>query len=73
MKDKNLKKWLGNSKLKDSEDNPLLLFHGTQSEFNIFDLKYTDEENYFGKGFYFTDNYNDAVINYEGFCYYFGR
>lgn len=62
---KNFQIWNEGSKLKNEDDEPLILYHGTHSSFNIFDLNYTSAENYYGKGFYFTDNVDDAVNNYE--------
>lgn len=59
------KLWFENSKTIDDNNEPLILYHGTHSQFNVFDINYTNAENYYGKGFYFTSNINDAHDNYE--------
>jgi len=33
----NFKKWFGDSKVVDKEGNPLVVYHGTDKEFNVFD------------------------------------
>ncbi|MFP0402600.1 hypothetical protein [Acinetobacter baumannii] len=56
------KNWFGDSKVVDSEGNPLVVFHGTKSEFSIFDLKKAGKSDagVVGKAFYFTPYKNQA-------------
>lgn len=52
----NFKRWFGNSKVVDSQGNPLVVYHGTLSQFDEFlinDSKFTQLK---GQGVYFTDN-----------------
>lgn len=56
----NFKKWFGDSKIIDSNGNPIICYHGSNTKnIKIFNLdfvgKNTDSGMY-GKGFYFTDN-----------------
>lgn len=58
------KRWFGNSKLVDSEGNPLVVYHGGHfkaDEFEGFDSDLTDPENDLGAGFYFTTSKTDAM------------
>ena len=50
------KKWFGNSKVV-KNGKPLVVYHGTNKEFNVFDLKYfgQSDDGFFGKAFYFGD------------------
>ena len=51
------KKWFGDSKVVDSNGKPLVVYHGTKSDFNEFDLNKTGSNNdsgMWGKGFYFS-------------------
>lgn len=54
--EENFKKWFGKSVVKDSEGNPLVVYHGTNKKFEIFDTKKIGETNgrMEGAGFYFT-------------------
>lgn len=54
--------WFGDSKVADSEGNPLVVYHGTKSEFSIFDLKKAGKSDagVVGKAFYFTPYKNQA-------------
>ena len=36
------KKWFGDSKIVDEDGNPLVVYHGTKREFNVFETKYPD-------------------------------
>jgi hypothetical protein len=47
-------KWFGDSKVVDSEGNPLVMYHGTDAEFNVFD---SEKGKKWAKkvGFWFTD------------------
>src|SRR5690606_938408 len=57
----NFKKWFGNSKVVDENGNPKVVYHGTPSSgFSAFDIEHlgknTDDQGYYGEGFYFTDS-----------------
>ena len=60
----NFKEWFGDSKVVDEKGNPLVVYHGTDKEFNIFDESYTafntDNQGFLGRGFYFTTRKEDA-------------
>lgn len=59
------KKWFGSSKAVDDAGNPLIVFHGTNAEFDTFDDSFfgKTDEGFAGKGFYFT-NYGDITSEY---------
>lgn len=57
-------KWFGKSKAVDSKGKPLVLYHGTTSEFDAFDLGKADPESNLGSGFYFSNNALDSAKNY---------
>lgn len=46
--------WFGDSKVVDEQGRPLVVYHGTKSEFDTFD-KSKQKRSLYGKGFYFTD------------------
>jgi hypothetical protein len=52
------------SKVVDINGEPLVVYHGTNSDFNIFKLDYsstnTDSHGFLGSGFYFATNKKDA-------------
>jgi hypothetical protein len=51
------KKWFGDSKVVDSNGEPLVVYHGTGKSFDSFDLSKTGSKTdagMWGKGFYFT-------------------
>ena len=53
------------NKVRDNEGNLLTVYHGTRTDFNIFDKNragqnYENDWSSLGKGFYFTDDYNLA-------------
>jgi hypothetical protein len=58
------KKWFGDweknpknaSKVVDENGEPLVVYHGTSSEFNVFDLEKSSVYGIYGQGFYFTNN-----------------
>jgi hypothetical protein len=53
--------WFGNSKIKDKHDNPLIVFHGTDEDFEIFDRD--KGRKWAGKvGFWFTDKKDMAEM-----------
>lgn len=62
IENKHFLKWFENSKVKNDNDEPIIVYHGTTHDFNTFSK--SNEQNYFGSGYYFTDNYNDANLNY---------
>ena len=55
----NFKKWFGKSKIVDSNGKPLVVYHGTNSEFNSFDDRKkgsTTDSGMRGRGFYFSNS-----------------
>lgn len=57
---KNFYKWFGDSKVVDEQGRPLVVFHGTNADFDTFDKtkigSSTKNKGIFGNGFYFTDD-----------------
>jgi hypothetical protein len=57
---KNFWKWFGNSKVVDSNGNPMICYHGSNdNNIKIFNLDLTGkntDSGMYGKGFYFTDD-----------------
>lgn len=53
------KRWFGDSNVVDANGEPLVVYHGTKSVFDVFDSKKIKSINE-GLGFYFTDNLNVA-------------
>lgn len=53
------KNWFGNSKIVDENGNPMIFYHGSPNKFEIFD-KNRQTEGQLGKGFYFTNNRQEA-------------
>src|SRR5271154_2669547 len=60
----NFKKWFGKSKVVDDEGQPLKVYHGTTFEITEFDYDKTNTENFYGKGFYFSNDPYDVELNY---------
>lgn len=60
----NFAKWIKNDAILDDDDEPRVLYSGTLSEFESFDITHTRPEAYFGQGFYFSDSLDDASDNY---------
>lgn len=58
----NFEKWFSNSKVTDNQGEPLIVYHGTTHTFNQF--KYSNEHNYLGSAYYFSDCHDDADLNY---------
>ncbi len=66
------KSWFGewendpenSSKILDSNNEPLVIFHGTTHEFYEFERTRGNVENHFGVGYYFTDSKADVENNY---------
>lgn len=63
----NFKKWFGDwekdsknaSKIVNEKGEPLVMYHGTDADFSIFDKKLIKSSNY-GDGFYFTSDIRNA-------------
>jgi hypothetical protein len=51
------KAWLGDSKVVDAQGKPLVVYHGTASDFNVFKRTNSGE---FGPAMYFTDSPREA-------------
>jgi len=60
------KKWFGKSKVVDADGKPLVVYHGTVSDFTKFDRQKANPESDFGAGFYFTNTPGDVAENYAG-------
>ena len=58
------KKWFGDSKVVDENGKPLVVYHGTTQNFDIFDIKKSEAEADLGGGFYFTSSARDVNRNY---------
>ena len=56
------KNWFGKSKIKNADGTPQVLYHGTTSSFDRYNLKNTNRSDtgIFGKGIYLSPNENDA-------------
>ena len=50
------KRWFGDSKAVDENGRPLVMYHGTVAEFDVFNVKKQgkNDTGFFGRGFYFT-------------------
>lgn len=63
-KDKNFKEWFGDSKVVDKKGNPLVVYHGTNSDFSEFKdkelAKNSGNYGHMGYGFYFSDDPKEA-------------
>lgn len=57
--------WFGKSELKESTGEPSIFYCGTLSDFTTFDIDKTINDNFFGKGFYFSDSIDDINHNYS--------
>jgi hypothetical protein len=67
----NFAEWFGQSHVvnKDGEPQetePIIAYHGTTHDFNVYDLDKANPENDMGRGFYFTESVGDAQRNYAG-------
>lgn len=59
-------KYFADSKVRDSEGNLLVVYHGTMSgDFTVFDASFASVESDMGAGFYFSSSYADVNSNYE--------
>jgi len=58
----NFKKWFGDSKVVDKNGDPLLVYHGTNITFDVFDIKKIGNSTgtAHGAGFYFAEEKNIA-------------
>ena len=53
--------WLGDSKVVDEQGRPLVVYHGTSAEFDVFDVNKIGKNNFkLGGGFYFTNQQREA-------------
>jgi hypothetical protein len=63
--DGKLSAWFSNSKIADSNGNPLTVYHGTESTFDEFSKSSigssSGNSGFLGKGFYFTEDKNKAT------------
>ena len=59
---RNFYRWFGNSKIVDEYGRPLVVYHGTDEKFTIFDKDKIGKKHgsVYGKGFYFTNKEGDA-------------
>ena len=62
------KAWFGDSKVVDADGKPLVVYHGTMSDFSVFDVESPDkfDSGWLGRGFYFTTSKSTAD-DYAGF------
>lgn len=70
---KEQQEYFKNSKVRDENGNLQEVYHGSNTDgITIFDIDKTNEDNVFGKGFYFTDNelmaesYAEEAVDYNG-------
>ncbi len=61
-----LMKWFGDSKVVDKDGKPLVVYHGTTHNFEVFSLARGNIENDLGAAFYFSNNADDISANYAG-------
>lgn len=59
------KRWFGDSKVVDADGLPLVVFHGTLSDFTRFNKKRANPESNFGQAFYFSNDLRDVERNYS--------
>lgn len=60
----NFKKWFGTSQIINSSGEPEIVYTGTLSDFTVFDYSKSNNQNFFGKGFYFSSSIEDVNSNY---------
>lgn len=61
---KNFWNWFGDSKVVDDKGRPLVVYHGTSSDFDTFDMDESGKNTgtaIYGRGFYFTTNKDVAT------------
>ena len=64
INNKSFKRWFKDSRVVDSEGNPTIVYHGTLSDIQEFNLDRANPESDAGMGYYFTSNPEDASDNY---------
>lgn len=59
------KRWFGDSKVVDEQGKSLVVYHGTNKSFEVFDIKRVGQRDFgfFGDGIYFTAD-RDEALNY---------
>lgn len=60
----NFWRWFGNSKVVDKDGKPLVVYHGTSSKFDTFDINKSGKNTgtaIYGQGFYFTTDKEVAI------------
>lgn len=66
---RNFWNWFGDSKVVDKDGRPLVVYHGTKAQFDIFETttigKASGNAGFYGTGFYFTDKQDEAQIYAE--------
>ncbi len=60
----NFNRWFNEFGIRDDYGNPKVLYSGTLSDFEHFDITKTQPETFWGQGFYFSDSADDASYNY---------
>ena len=63
---KNFQEWFGDSKAVDENGEPIVLFHGTNSQFKSFQVGGGNPEGDLGAGIYLTNSVGDVGENYAG-------
>lgn len=59
-------KWQKPASPKESDGSAKVLLHGTTFTFDAFSPEGTNPDNFFGKGYYLTDSFDDVNKNYAG-------
>ncbi|WP_417261691.1 PLxRFG domain-containing protein [Celeribacter sp.] len=69
---KEFREWFGDSKVVEESGAPLVVYHGTDAEFEAFDIETAGQtdEGFAGRGFYFTDA-EDIAQEYGASAPYF--
>lgn len=57
---RNFWKWFGDSKVVDEQGRPLVVYHGTRADFDVFDASKARRTGYSRLGFWFSDNQGAA-------------
>lgn len=61
------KRWFGNSKVKNADGTPKVMYRGGAEAINIFDRKKSRASNLYGREFYFTEDKNAAARKLRDF------
>lgn len=64
VNDNAFKKWFGDSKVVDEKGKPIVVYHGTGSDFEEFDIKRSGENYTYGKGAFFFTSKKSKAENY---------